>query len=528
MSSNKALTKLGSRLGMCLLSAAAAATLTGCGLGSGADLNKGFLDPTAVGRYQRQPLVVPILSSIDRSVDVADDQFRNATEVTAEDLYPPTRDYTIGRNDLVSVAITDLVAPNVETIRTIRVSESGMISLPLIGQMKASGYTEAQLEQQVTNAYRQANVIQNAQVSVSVMEARARSFSILGSVTAPGQYAIVNSDFRVLDALVQARDVNAQGIEYIYVIRQLEEPQATTEPVAPVAPDSTSDDVLTPRSQAEATKVILAQAAPATTGVSGSLTDDQRIITVDGQQVAVEQPAPQPVTTTPAPAAPAVTTPPVAVETPAVVPAAPAAPAQPAVVTPAPAAPEVAAVPAVQPTTATAVQPQGQFEFRDPVASGKQRIIRIPYEPLRNGDLRYNIVVKPYDLIVVPTPVVGEYYMGGHVARVGVYSLTARKITLKQAVVSAGMFDQLAVPTQTDVVRRVSNDSEIFMKVDLDKVFAGEQPDIFLRPNDVVTVGTSWWAPFVASVRGGFRFSYGFGFLYDRNWGDPEDPDFIN
>ena len=49
-------------------------------------------------------------------------------------------------------------------------------------------------------------VIQNAQVSVSVTEARARTFSILGAVTAPGQYAILNSEFRVLDALVLARD----------------------------------------------------------------------------------------------------------------------------------------------------------------------------------------------------------------------------------------------------------------------------------------------------------------------------------
>ena len=39
---------------------------------------------------------------------------------------------------------------------------------------------------------------------------------------------------------------------------------------------------------------------------------------------------------------------------------------------------------------------------RDPVAEGKTRVIRIPYEALRNGDLRYNIVVKPYDLIIVP------------------------------------------------------------------------------------------------------------------------------
>jgi len=54
---------------------------------------------------------------------------------------------------------------------------------------------------------------------------------------------------------------------------------------------------------------------------------------------------------------------------------------------------------------------------------------------LKQGDLRYNIVVRPDDLIVVRPRPSAEYYMGGHVARVGVYSLTGRKITLTQAVI---------------------------------------------------------------------------------------------
>ena len=500
MSSSKGISKAGNRLAVCIIAAAAGSILTGCSTGATTDLRKGFLDPTAVGRYQKKPLVVPILSSLDRNVDVADDRFRNSTDVTADDLNPSNRDYTIGRNDLVSIAITDLVAPNVETIRTPRVSESGTVSLPIIGQIKAAGLTEAALEKEITKAYRQADVIQNAQVSVSVMEARARTFSILGTVTAPGQYAILNSDFRVLDALVLARDVNSQGIDNIYIIRQLEKQEPATVPTTQEAPAGSGDDVLTPRSDARASHVIMAQASPATTGVSGAVTDDeQKFITVDGKQITV---TPAGVTSTTA-----------------------ATVVEPAATTVVGSGEAVTTAPTVAPVVSDAAN--GNFEFRDPVAEGKTRIIRIPYEALRNGDLRYNVVVKPYDLIIVPTPVVGEYYMGGHVQRVGVYSLTARKITLKQALVSAGMFDQIAVPAQTDVIRRIGEDREIFVKVDLDKVFAGEQPDIFLRPNDVVTVGTSWWAPFVAAVRGGFRMTYGFGFLYDRNFGDPADREYF-
>ena len=38
-------------------------------------------------------------------------------------------------------------------------------------------------------------------------------------------------------------------------------------------------------------------------------------------------------------------------------------------------------------------------------------------------------------------------------------------------------------------------------------------------------VGTAFWAPFLAAVRNGFRITYGFGFLYDRNYYD-DDQDF--
>jgi hypothetical protein len=52
----------------------------------------------------------------------------------------------------------------------------------------------------------------------------------------------------------------------------------------------------------------------------------------------------------------------------------------------------------------------------------------------------------------------------------------------------------------------------------LAKVLALEQPDIYLKPNDVIFVGTHFIAPFLAAVRTSFRITYGFGFLYDRNF----------
>jgi polysaccharide export outer membrane protein len=128
------------------------------------------------------------------------------------------------------------------------------------------------------------------------------------------------------------------------------------------------------------------------------------------------------------------------------------------------------------------------------------------------------VVIRPQDTVVIPVPEAGEFYMGGHVQRVGVYSLTGRQITLKQAIISAGMLDELAVPERTEIIRRLGRDKEIYVRVNLAKVFRGQQPDIFLKPYDQVMVGTDFLAPFWAAVRNGFRITYGFGFLYDRNF----------
>jgi hypothetical protein len=184
------------------------------------------------------------------------------------------------------------------------------------------------------------------------------------------------------------------------------------------------------------------------------------------------------------------------------------------------------AAPAPLPEVVDADQPpatQG-FTFNELQEPGDLRVIRVPYDALQRGELKYNIVVRPRDMIIVPDPVYGEYYMGGHVQRTGVYSLQARKITLKQAVIAAGMLDQLAVPWRTSVTRRIG-DEEITVSVNLTKIFEGKEPDFYLKPYDQVMVGTDFWAPFLASARNGFRITYGFGFLYDRNYA-PNENDF--
>lgn len=442
---------------------------------------KGLLDPTAVGNFNKteKPLVVPILKDLDIMPEGSEAQFASAKPPTADDLQVVRSDYRIGRNDLITVSITDLVAAGVETTTTKRVSESGNVSLPLVGTVRVLDLTEPEAERAVADAYSRANLIQNANVQVVVTEARARTFSVWGAVSAPGQYAIVNSDFRVLDALVLARGVTMPvGINKIYIIRSADA-QEQSQPADQQAQPSEgqtapSTDLLKPQSDASSAmplaRAVYLQtegeeqpAAPATEGV----------VVIEGQQKEIGPAAEQ------------------------------AATAQPA----------ASAADEGQSSQAFS----GFSALKEPT---DKRVIEIDYAGLKSGELKYNVVIRPNDMIMVPEPATGEYYMGGHIMRPGVYSLTGRNITLKQAVVSAAMFDALAIPSRTEIIRRLPDDREVFVRVDLDKIFAGQQSDMYLKPNDIVNVGTNAAAPFLASLRGAFRFTYGFGFLYDRNFND--------
>jgi protein involved in polysaccharide export with SLBB domain len=148
------------------------------------------------------------------------------------------------------------------------------------------------------------------------------------------------------------------------------------------------------------------------------------------------------------------------------------------------------------------------------------RLIRIPADKLLSGDPRYNIVIKPGDSIFVPVDIIGEFCIMGNVNRSGYIPLTGRPMTLKQAIAAAGGLGPLAWPKRCEVVRRIGRKKEEIVMVDLDKIASGEQPDFFIKPHDLINVGTHATARWRAILRNAFRATYGFGFVYDRNFAD--------
>ena len=486
----------------------AASLLGGCN-------DKAFMDPSELSRGgQSDRLSVKIIDQLNPGSENYDPRFPAAEEPRPEDLVSTITDYTMGPGDVVDVSVTDLTGQGVESVNTRQVTESGNIVLPLLKQpVKAEGLTEPELAQAIADAYKNENIIQEAQVSTTLRLKRSRTYSILGAIETPGEFEIATNDFRLLNALTQARDVpagQALGIDYIYIIRKTKFDPGTTS-TAPAAPAPTQRpggrDPLAPRSSVDSKtssnashRVALMQNnpaptdsptaanAPATVPAAGET--EGRFIIVDGKPVQVgAQPAGKPPANTAAAPAPS--------------PAGGATTGRPG---------------AAAGTGARTGTGQAGFQFNAPPIEGETRAIRIPFERLRNGDLKYNVVIRPQDMIIIPTPRVQTYYMGGHVGAPGAYQMIpGNKLTLMEAIISARMLDGVAIPERTDVIRR-NGDEKTWVRVDLAKIFAGQQPDIYLKENDNILVGTNPAAPFIAAFRNAFRVTYGFGFLYDRNF----------
>jgi protein involved in polysaccharide export with SLBB domain len=129
-------------------------------------------------------------------------------------------------------------------------------------------------------------------------------------------------------------------------------------------------------------------------------------------------------------------------------------------------------------------------------------------------------VIRAGDNIHVPVDLIGEFWIEGNVNFQGPINITGRPITLKMAIASAGGLGPLAWPKRCEVIRRIGKNKEEIVMVDLDKIASGKQPDFFIKPNDLINVGTHPTARWRAVLRNAFRATYGFGFIYDRNFAD--------
>lgn len=109
-------------------------------------------------------------------------------------------DYTVSPEDLLDIYLLDVP----EVTRTYRVSSNGFLTLPLLPEpIAVAGLTLNELSSLIAKKFRDAGMLNNAQVTVSLKETRLHTVIVSGSVKRPQVYPVYGPT-RLLDILIQA------------------------------------------------------------------------------------------------------------------------------------------------------------------------------------------------------------------------------------------------------------------------------------------------------------------------------------
>ena len=123
-------------------------------------------------------------------------------------------EYQIGAKDLLEISVFEVPELNI----TVRVSENGMISLPLLGEIRAEGVNRADLEKKIASMLEK-NYLKNAQVTIFIKEFQSKKVSVMGAVKDPGTHDLIGRQ-SLLQVISMAGGLSEQASDTVIVFRQ--------------------------------------------------------------------------------------------------------------------------------------------------------------------------------------------------------------------------------------------------------------------------------------------------------------------
>lgn len=497
LSNKNARRTLTSMLALCGL-AGGASLLGGC---SG-EMNRSFMDPSVTGSWGSTPKVMPILKRL-ATIEADNTEPVEYSEPLPEDLIPRPVSYRIGPGDILDVTIYDIVATERPEVYQVPVDPRGMIEIPQLGRILVADRTTEEAVKAIGDVVRARNIVSEPLVQVVASSQRQTTYTLIGSVQNPGLFPIPKADYRLLEAISVAGQFD-QSIDFVYVIRQV----PLTDEAAGRPTSDGPRDIIGGGSD-------MRGGAPAGSQPSG----DDLLSIIDG--VAPDAPAADKPADKPSPGMLR-------------------ARQDGSGGTPRLYASAMDGEPVidliesdvnrsadgqdgswvylngrwVKVRQATEADATGTTIRPDELIT--QRVIRVPIKDLLAGKQSINIVIRPGDVVRFPSPPTGFVTVSGQVARPGPYQVTPNA-TLLRTIANAGGLTETGIPWRVELTRMVGSDRQATVRVDLDAIARHTAPDIFIKDNDLINVGTTGWALPLAVLRNGFRVSYGFGFLLDRN-----------
>ena len=156
-------------------------------------------------RAEESPATAESTEDYNRKLERLGKQF-------AETLEQQTGDYRIGPQDLLDINIFE--AP--ELNRTVRVSENGEVSLPLLGGIHVVRLTARELENELAAKLRE--FLKDPHVSVMVTAIESHPVSVIGEVNKPGVFQVRGSK-TLLEMLSMAQGLAPDAGDEVLVMR---------------------------------------------------------------------------------------------------------------------------------------------------------------------------------------------------------------------------------------------------------------------------------------------------------------------
>jgi len=125
-------------------------------------------------------------------------------------------------------------------------------------------------------------------------------------------------------------------------------------------------------------------------------------------------------------------------------------------------------------------------------SDGASKSLMIDLDALMiDGNPELNIPIHANDIINVPVEGFADIYIFGQVNNAGQIKMKKdSRLTLLRAIAQAGGFTDRARKSGV-VIKRIVDDKEVKIKVNVNKILSGKTTDIILKPNDIVFVPES-------------------------------------
>ena len=120
-------------------------------------------------------------------------------------------EYRMGAGDVVRIVVFQSPDLSIET----RLTESGVVSYPLLGSVKLGGLSISAGEKLIADGLKNGNFLKQPQVTILLTQVRGNQASVLGQVNRPGRYPIEVTDMRLTDLLATAGGTSGSGADIV-------------------------------------------------------------------------------------------------------------------------------------------------------------------------------------------------------------------------------------------------------------------------------------------------------------------------